>query len=183
EAVRSAAIDAVAEHERRSLTGAVRALDEPDHVVGQLVADLVGFGPLQQFLDDPEVEELWINDPDRVFVARGGRHELTSVMLTASQGRELVERMLASSGRRLDLSQPFVDAMLPGGHRLHVVLDGITRGFTAVNIRKFVARATTVDDLVGLGSLDASAARFLTACVRAGLNILVSGGTQAGKTT
>lgn len=183
EAVRSAAIDAVAEHERRSLTGAVRALDEPDHVVGQLVADLVGFGPLQQFLDDPEVEELWINDPDRVFVARGGRHELTSVMLTASQVRELVERMLSSSGRRLDLSQPFVDAMLPGGHRLHVVLDGITRGFTAVNIRKFVAKATDLDGLVELGTIDQAAAGFLKSCVLAGLNIVVSGGTQAGKTT
>ncbi|MCL3838739.1 hypothetical protein [Aeromicrobium duanguangcaii] len=62
-----------------------------------------------------EVEELWINQPERVFVARDGRHELTSVMLTTEQVRELVERMLSSSGRRLDLSQPFVDAMLPGG--------------------------------------------------------------------
>lgn len=132
DAVRRAAADAVAEHEQRSLTGAVRALDEPDRTVGELVSDLVGFGPLQRFLDDPEVEELWVNEPERVFVARGGRHELTSVMLTSAQVRELVERMLSSSGRRLDLSQPFVDAMLPGGHRLHVVLDGITRGFTAV---------------------------------------------------
>lgn len=183
DAVRRAAADAVAEHEQRSLTGAVRALDEPDQVVGQLVSDLVGFGPLQRYLDDPEVEEIWVNEPERVFVARGGRHELTSVMLTASQVRELVERMLSSSGRRLDLSQPFVDAMLPGGHRLHVVLDGISRGFTAVNIRKFVARATGLDDLVALGTLDEQAAGFLRTCVHAGLNIVVSGGTQAGKTT
>ncbi|MBD1271724.1 CpaF family protein [Aeromicrobium tamlense] len=183
DAVRRAAAEAVAEHEQRSLTGAVRALEEPDHVVGQLVADLVGFGPLQRFLDDPEVEELWINEPERVFVARAGRHELTSVMLTARQVRELVERMLSSSGRRLDLSQPFVDAMLPGGHRLHVVLDGITRGFTAVNIRKFVAKAGGLDDLVALGTIDDRAAAFLTSCVQAGLNIVVSGGTQAGKTT
>lgn len=183
DAVRRAASDAVAEHEQRSLTGAVRALDEPDHVVGQLVADLVGFGPLQRFLDDPQVEELWINEPERVFVARDGRHELTSVMLGTEQVRELVERMLSSSGRRLDLSQPFVDAMLPGGHRLHVVLDGITRGFTAVNIRKFVAKAASLDDLVALGTLDERAAAFLKSCVLAGLNIVVSGGTQAGKTT
>ena len=183
EAVRRAAAEAVAEHEQRSLTGAVRALEEPDRVVGELVSDLVGFGPLQRFLDDPEIEELWINQPERVFVARDGRHELTSVMLTTEQVRELVERMLSSSGRRLDLSQPFVDAMLPGGHRLHVVLDGITRGFTAVNIRKFVARASGLDDLVTLGTLDERAASFLRSCVLAGLNIVVSGGTQAGKTT
>jgi pilus assembly protein CpaF len=118
-----------------------------------------------------------------VFVAREGRHELTSVMLTPAQVRELVERMLSTSGRRLDVSQPFVDAMLPGGHRLHVVLDGIARGFTAVNIRKFVARAHGLDDLVELGTIDEPVARFLRASVVAGLNIVVSGGTQAGKTT
>ncbi len=133
DAVRQVALDVVAEHERRSLTGAVRTLDEPDRVVGTIVAELVGLGPLQPLLDDPTVEEVWINEPDRVFVARDGRHELTSIILTSAQVRELVERMLSSSGRRLDVSQPFVDAMLPGGHRLHVVLEGISRGFSAVN--------------------------------------------------
>ena len=72
-----------------------------------------------------------------MFVARHGRHELTNLVLTRAQVQELVERMLKSSGRRIDLSQPFVDAMLPEGHRLHVVLEGISRGFSAVNIRKF----------------------------------------------
>lgn len=182
-AVRQAAVDVVAEHERRSLTGAVRSLEEPERVVGQIVADVAGFGPLQPFLDDPTVEEIWINQPDRVFVAREGRPELTSVMLTTAQVRELIDRMLSTSGRRLDVSQPFVDAMLPGGHRLHVVLEGISRDFAAVNIRKFVARAHSLDDLVGLGTIDEPAACFLNACVRAGLNIVVSGGTQAGKTT
>lgn len=183
DAVRQLAIDVVAEHEKRSLTGAVRSLDEPDRIVGGIVADVAGFGPLQPFLDDPTVEEVWINEPDRVFVARDGKHELTSVILTAAQVRELVERMLSSSGRRLDVSQPFVDAMLPGGHRLHVVLEGISHGFSAVNIRKFVARAHSLDDLVTLGTIDATAARFLRASVVAGLNVVVSGGTQAGKTT
>jgi len=181
--VRQAALDVIAEHESRSLTGAVRSLDEPELVIGQIVADVSGFGPLQQFLDDDTVEEIWINDPSRVFIARGGQHELTSLILTAEQVRELVERMLSSSGRRLDISQPFVDAMLPGGHRLHVVLDGISRGFAAVNIRKFVARAHSLADLVALGTLDEPSAAFLDASVAAGLNIVVSGGTQAGKTT
>ncbi len=118
-----------------------------------------------------------------MFVARQGLHELTSLILTSEQVRELVERMLSSSGRRLDVSQPFVDAMLPGGHRLHVVLDGISRGFAAVNVRKFVAKAHSLADLVELGTLDTPAATFLDASVRAGLNVIVSGGTQAGKTT
>jgi pilus assembly protein CpaF len=91
--------------------------------------------------------------------------------------------MLKSSGRRIDLSRPFVDAMLPEGHRLHVVLEGISRGFSAVNIRKFVLKAARLSDLVSLGSLTPPAASFLDASVRAGLNILVAGGTQAGKTT
>lgn len=130
DAVRRVALDAVAAHERRSLTGSVRPLDEPERIVETLVADLAGLGPLQPYLDDPGVEEIWINEPDRVFVARAGRHELTPVMLSAEQVRELVDRMLSTSGRRLDISQPFVDAMLPGGHRLHVVLEGISRGFT-----------------------------------------------------
>ena len=75
---------------------------------------LAGFGPLQRFLDDPTVEEIWVNQPGRVFVARHGRSELTTVVLSAGEVRDLVERMLKPSGRRLDLSTPFVDALLPG---------------------------------------------------------------------
>lgn len=181
--VRRAAAEVVAEHERRSLTGAVQPLDEPDRVVGQIVADVSGFGPIQPYLDDPTVEEIWINAPDRVFVARHGLHELTPVVLSAGQVRELIERMLQSSGRRLDISQPFVDAMLPGGHRLHVVLEGISRDHAAVNIRKFVARAHALEDLQRLGSIDGPVAEYLGSSIEAGLNVIVSGGTQAGKTT
>jgi pilus assembly protein CpaF len=181
--VRRIAQGIVQEHDTYSLTGAVAPLSDPESVVGELVARVSGFGPLQPFLDDPSVEEIWINDPSRVFIARHGRHELTNLMLTPAQVTELVERMLKSSGRRIDLSQPFVDAMLPEGHRLHVVLEGISRGFSAVNIRKFLLRAAHLEDLVELGSLTPQAAAFLQASVQAGLNILVAGGTQAGKTT
>ena len=182
-AVRRLAARLVAEHDERSLTGAVLPLPDAGTAVDELVARISGFGPLQRYLDDSEVEEIWINDPSRVFVARAGKHELTTTILTAAQVTELVERMLKSSGRRVDVSQPFVDAMLPQGHRLHVVLEGIARGFSAVNIRKFVVKAARLDDLVGLGSLSARAAKFLDAAIVSGLNVLVSGGTQAGKTT
>jgi pilus assembly protein CpaF len=181
--VRRIAEDVVRRHDERSLTGAVAPVPDPAAAVGELVARVSGFGPLQPLLDDPAVEEVWINDPSRVFVARRGRHELTNLMLSTAQVNELVERMLKSSGRRIDISSPFVDAMLPDGHRLHVVLEGISRGFSAVNIRKFVLRAAKLHDLVELGSLSTQAAAFLEAAVRAGLNILVAGGTQAGKTT
>jgi pilus assembly protein CpaF len=181
--VRRLAEDLVRAHDDRSLTGVVAPVPDPAGVVSELVARVSGFGPLQRFLDDPTVEEVWINEPSRVFVARNGRHELTNVILSRAEVQELVERMLKSSGRRIDLSQPFVDAMLPQGHRLHVVLEGISREFAAVNIRKFVLKAARLQDLVRLGSMPAGAARFLEAAVLAGQNIVVAGGTQAGKTT
>jgi pilus assembly protein CpaF len=153
-------------------------------VVRKAVLDRVaGFGPLQAFLDDPAIEEIWINGPGRVFCARNGRHVLTNVVLTDAEVRDLVERMLRTSGRRIDLSTPFVDATLSDGSRLHVVIPGITRNHWAVNIRKFIVTAHRLDELVRLGSLDRRSADFLEACVRAGLNIVVSGGTQCGKTT
>ncbi len=182
-AVRRLAETLVRDHDERSLTGVVAPVADVDGTVAELVARVSGFGPLQPLLDDPSVEEVWINSPDRVFVARNGRHELTNLMLTDAQVAELVERMLKTTGRRVDLSRPFVDAMLPQGHRLHVVLQGISRGFSAVNIRKFVVRAARLSELVDLQSLTPSAALFLEASVRAGLNVLISGGTQAGKTT
>ena len=181
--VRRIATSVVRDHDERSLTGRVAPVPDVEAMVGELVARVSGFGPLQPFLEDPTVEEIWINDPSRVFIARNGRHELTTLVLTTAQVQELVERMLKSSGRRIDVSTPFVDAMLPEGHRLHVVLEGISRGFSAVNIRKFVLRAGRLAELGELGSLTPTAASFLEASVRAGLNILVAGGTQAGKTT
>ncbi len=149
----------------------------------EVVADLTGFGPLQPLLDDPSIEEVWINAPTRVFVARSGVPELTPIVLGEQEVRDLVERMLVASGRRVDLASPFVDASLPDGSRLHVVIPDVTRRHWAVNIRKFSDRITTLDALVGLGSLPAAAADFLSSAMLAGLNVLVSGATQAGKTT
>jgi pilus assembly protein CpaF len=152
--------------------------------VARTVLDAVaGLGPLQRWLDDPEVEEIWINEPGKVFVARRGGSELTTTVLTAAEVRDLVERMLRPSGRRLDVSAPFVDATLPDGSRLHVVIPDVTRRHLAVNVRKFLLPAASLADLVRLGTLTPAAARFLDAAVVAGLSILVSGGTQSGKTT
>ncbi|HVL64459.1 MAG TPA: ATPase, T2SS/T4P/T4SS family [Actinomycetota bacterium] len=144
---------------------------------------VAGYGPLQPLMDDPTVEEIWINGPGRVFCARAGQHVLTNIALTDGDIRDLVERMLRTSGRRLDLSSPFVDAMLLDGSRLHVVIPDITRKHWSVNIRKFVLRANRLEELVRLGSLNERGARFLAAAVKAGVNIVVSGGTQTGKTT
>ena len=145
---------------------------------------LVEAGPFDALLDDPLVEEIWINAPDRVFVSRGGLHELTSIALGARQIEELVERLLQSSGRRLDRSVPFVDARLHDGSRLHVVIPPITGEHWSVNIRRFVGLPRlSLDELVTAGSLSRPAARFLDAAVRAGLGIVVAGPVGAGKTT
>ena len=144
---------------------------------------VTGFGALQPLLDDESIEEIWINDPTRVFVARNGRTELTSVMLTFDEVRSLVERMLASSGRRVDISNPFVDATLPDGSRLHVAIPDVTRNHWSVNIRKFVMGSTSLHDLVAVEALTVQAANFLTSCIEDGRNIVVAGATQAGKTT
>jgi pilus assembly protein CpaF len=182
-AVRRLVEEVIADYDERSLTGTLPPLPDAQRVARQVYDAVAGFGPLQRFLDDPTVEEIWINEPGRIFIARHGRSELTTTILTADEVRDLAEKMLKSSGRRVDLSTPFVDAMLPDGSRLHVVIPDITRAHWAVNIRKFVVRATHLDDLVQLGSITPQAARFLEAAVVAGLNVLVAGGTQAGKTT
>jgi pilus assembly protein CpaF len=174
---------AVADYDERSLHGGLPALSDLGEATKSVLDAVAGFGPLQQYLDDVTIEEIWINEPSKVFVARGGTAELTNTILTADEVRDLVERMLKSSGRRVDLSSPFVDATLPDGSRLHVVIPDITREHWIVNVRKFVVKADHLEDLVRLGTLTRSAARFLSASVVAGLNILVAGGTQAGKTT
>ncbi|OLT45032.1 pilus assembly protein CpaF [Serinicoccus sp. CNJ-927] len=171
------------DYDDRSLVGGLVPITDRKEAHRALVESVAGFGPLQPYLDDPAVEEIWINEPTRVFVARNGRSELTPTLLSEQQVHDLVERMLRSSGRRVDLSSPFVDASLPDGSRLHVAIPDITRRHWAVNIRKFVVAADELADLVRLGTLSAQAARFLEAAVASGLNILVAGGTQAGKTT
>lgn len=175
--------DVVADYDTRTLTGVLPPLADGGRAVKQVLDEVAGFGPLQQYLDDPSVEEIWINEPGKVFVARHGGNELTTTILTAQEVDDLVERMLKASGRRVDLSRPFVDAALPDGSRLHVVIPDVTAKHAAVNIRKFVVRASRLDELVQLGTLTGQAAEFLSAAVTAGLNVLVSGGTQAGKTT
>jgi pilus assembly protein CpaF len=134
--VRSIADAVVTAYEERALVATLPQLGDADEMIQDVVDAVAGFGPLQRYLDDPEVEEIWINEPTRVFVARHGRSELTSTMLTDAEVKDLVERMLRWSGRRLDVSSPFVDAMLPDGSRLHVVIPDVTRRHWAVNVRK-----------------------------------------------
>ncbi len=175
--------EVVTDYDERAMTSTLAPLTDARQAARAVYDAVAGFGPLQRHLDDPSVEEIWINEPGRVFVARRGRSELTTTILTDGQVRDLVEKMLKTTGRRVDLSTPFVDAMLPDGSRLHVVIPDITRKHWSVNIRKFVLSANSLDELLSLGTLTPQSGDFLEGAVAAGLNIIVAGGTQAGKTT
>lgn len=177
------ATEEVRRYSERALAGAHAPLGDEPGTAREVVASITGYGPLQPFFDDPTVEEIWINSPTRVFVARAGVPELTTLVLSDREVRDLVERMLQHSGRRVDLSSPFVDASLPDGSRLHVAIPDVTRAHWAVNVRKFQQRIRSLQQLVELGSLDRQAAEFLRMSVLAGANILVSGATHTGKTT
>jgi pilus assembly protein CpaF len=141
------------------------------------------FGPIAELMSDPTVEEIWINSPQRIFVARNGQSQLINLVLTSDSVRQLIDRALIWSGRRLDLSQPFVDARLPDGSRLHVAIPEITAEHWAVNIRKHLMRQKSIHDLAAMGVMSEEIATELSSAVKSGMNILVSGGTQAGKTT
>ena len=125
QAMRRLIDEVVLHYDERALTSTLPPLPDPRTAARAVYDAVAGFGPLQRHLDDPTVEEIWINEPGRVFVARRGRSELTTTILDDGQVRDLVERMLKTTGRRVDLSTPFVDAMLPDGSRLHVVIPDI----------------------------------------------------------
>ncbi len=175
--------DEVRRYSERALGGAVPMLHDEAQAERLIIASLTGFGALQPLLDDNEIEEIWINGPSDLFIARNGVSERLDLELSHTEIRDLVERMLQTSGRRVDLSSPFVDATLPDGSRLHVVIPDVTRRNWAVNIRKFTTRVRDIQQLVALGTLNRQAAEFLQMCVLTGHNILVSGATQSGKTT
>jgi pilus assembly protein CpaF len=141
------------------------------------------FGELQGFIDDPTIEEVWINSPNRIFVAKNGASSLTNLVLKEADIHDLLERLLIWGGRRLDVSNPFVDARLPDGSRLHAAIPEVTAKHWSVNIRKHLMRGNNLSDLVNLGVMSEEISKILISAVICGANILVSGGTQAGKTT
>lgn len=173
----------VRRHNDLALSRGEATIDDETACVRDVLASVSGFGPLQPLLDDPEIEEIWLNGPDHVYVAREGVSERIALRLTDAMVRDLVERMLQATGRRVDISQPFVDASLPDGSRLHVAIADVVRGSWAVNIRKFLPRYRTLDALVELGSLPSDVAAMLRRAMVDGLSVIVSGATHAGKTT
>ncbi|MBN7794904.1 CpaF family protein [Microbacterium esteraromaticum] len=173
----------VRRHNDQALQRGGVMIDDEAALVRDVLASVSGFGVLQPLLDDDTVEEIWLNGPDRVFVARGGSTERIDIALSDAMVRELVERMLQSTGRRVDVSQPFVDASLPDGSRLHVAIADVVRGSVAVNIRKFLPQHRTLDSLVAQGAMPPRIAELLHRAMLDGRSVIVSGATHAGKTT
>ena len=146
--------------------------------------ELLGYGPLQELLDRAEVSEIMVNGHQQIFVERNGRLERTGRTFDSEDHlRAVIDRMVRSSGRRVDQSSPMVDARLPDGSRLNVVLPPLAVDGPSVTIRKFTAQHLTSSDLVERGALSPEAATFLSEAVSQRRNIIVSGGTGTGKTT
>ena len=173
----------VRRHDDLALARGEALIDDEAACVREVMASLSGFGALQPLLDDPEIEEIWLNGTGHVHVARGGTAERTGLRLDDVAVRDLVERMLQSTGRRVDISQPFVDASLPDGSRLHVAIADVVRGSWAVNIRKFLPKYRSLDALAAQGMMPTDVAELLTTAMNDGRSVIVSGATHAGKTT
>ena len=156
----------------------------PHSLLAELLNDFLGLGPLEKFLADDTVTEIMVNRPDRIYVERGGRLELTNErFLNENQINAVIQRIIQPLGRHVDESVPYVDARLADGSRVHVIIPPLALNGPKLTIRKFFRNKLTTDDLLRLGSLSRQMAEFLEMMVKCRANILVSGGTGSGKTT
>jgi len=167
------------DEEQASLSGQERAL-----VIQQIGDSVLGLGPLEPFVRDPEVTEIMVNNMNTIYVERGGRIYWTGAkFLNEEQLRRVMDKIVARVGRRIDESSPYVDARLADGSRVNAIIPPLAIDGPVLTIRKFSADPLTSDDLVSFGTLSQPTVTLLRGCVAGRINILVSGGTGAGKTT
>jgi pilus assembly protein CpaF len=172
-------VRAVLDQDDTPLTAADRG-----RVAVEVADEILGHGPLEPLLRDPEVSEIMVNGPDRIFVERSGRLSAVDAAFTDENHlRRVIDKIVARVGRRVDESSPMVDARLADGSRVNAVVPPIALDGSSLTIRKFAADPLQVDDLIRFGTLTGPVAGLLSACVRGRLNILISGGTGSGKTT
>lgn len=157
---------------------------ERDALVRILVDEILGYGPIQALLDDPDVSEIMINGPFSIYIERHGSLVKTDVAFRDEQHlRSVLEKMLSFTGRRVDESSPMVDSRLPDGSRLNAILRPLAVSGDSITIRKFSKDPFVLSQLVEFGTLSGEMADFIQAAVHGKLNIVVSGGTGSGKTT
>jgi pilus assembly protein CpaF len=158
--------------------------EERSRLVADVADDVLGYGPLQRLLDDPAVTEIMVNRMDQIYVERKGQLTLTESRFSSEEHlRKVIERIVSKVGRRIDESSPLVDARLEDGSRVNAVIPPLAVGGSSLTIRKFSKVPLTVQNLIDFGTLTPEMAELLNACVKAKLNIIVSGGTGTGKTT
>jgi pilus assembly protein CpaF len=165
--------------ERAALTSVERT-----RLIQDVSDDVLGYGPIDRFLKDPSITEVMVNGANDVFIERAGRLETTNISFAdETHLRRIIDKIVSQVGRRVDEATPMVDARLPDGSRVNVVVPPLAIGGPFLTVRKFAVDPYTVDDLISFGTLSAQAARFVDACVRGRLNMVISGGTGTGKTT
>jgi pilus assembly protein CpaF len=153
-------------------------------VVEELINDITGFGPINPLLLDSEVSEVMVNGPNSVYAEIKGKLTLTDIKFRDDEHvLQVIEKIVSPIGRRIDESSPMVDARLPDGSRVNAIIPPLALNGPTITIRKFSEDPFKIDDLVGFGTLTKEMGQFLDACVKAHLNIFVSGGTGSGKTT
>jgi len=178
--------EAVTVAARQLVTQEVPSLmgDERERVVKRVIDEAIGYGPIESLLDDDSVSEVMVNAPDEIFFERDGVIYLSPLRFRDNMHiMRIVERIIAPLGRRVDESSPYVDARLPDGSRVNIVIPPLVPRSPTMTIRKFRREKYTMADLVANGTLTDFIGEFLSACVRQRLNILISGGTGTGKTT
>ena len=172
-------IEALVDAKAESVSRSDRA-----RLVKEIFNNVVGLGPLEPLLEDPDISEIMVNGPSQVYVERRGRLELTSTVFRDSQHvMNVLSRIVSSVGRRIDEASPMVDARLADGSRVNAIIPPLALNGPTITIRKFSKTPYTVNDLIRFGSVSPKMTAFLEACVKGKLNIIVSGGTGSGKTT
>jgi pilus assembly protein CpaF len=157
---------------------------ERERLFEAIVAEILGFGPLEPLLADESVSEIMVNGPDKVFVERKGKLAKTNILFEDNEHvMRVIDRIVSPLGRRIDESSPYVDARLPDGSRVNAIIPPLALNGATLTIRKFEKDPLTIDDLISFGSMSPETGEFLKACVKGRLNIIVSGGTGSGKTT
>jgi pilus assembly protein CpaF len=160
------------------------ARDDRDRLTAEIADDILGHGPLERLLADESVTEIMVNGPHDIWIERAGRLSPTDVQFNDEWHlRRIINKMVAQVGRRIDESSPMVDARLPDGSRVNAVIPPLSLSGPLVTIRKFSRRRLDLNDMIKLGTLNAETVEFLQRCIKAELNMLVSGGTGSGKTT
>jgi pilus assembly protein CpaF len=150
----------------------------------QIVAEILGFGPLQPLLEDETITEIMVNGAKNIYIERNGKIQRVPLTFESDEHvMRIIDRIVAPLGRRIDESSPYVDARLPDGSRVNAVIPPISLVGPTITIRKFFKNPLTIEQLIQYGSITPEALQFLKACVEARLNIVISGGTGSGKTT